>query len=399
MTQGAFTNWRSTVWCRARAVVRIWLAALALVAMTGMAMPVRAQPASASSPAFTVRDVAVDRTAATAAAAREGALIEGQRVALRRVLERLAPRTEYRRLPTVSDARIADLIENLEIQQERTSSVRYIATLTFRFRSADIRTLLRNAGIPFAETVAKPALVLPVLRRDGLVLLWDEQNIWRDAWNRVPLGDGLAPLVMPRADLSDISDINATQASRGDDRRIAAITGRYGIAGAVVSEATLELNAAGRPVLQVSVSRYGAASPEQTTLESYTAEGNEDDAALLQRAATLTARAIEERWKNEQLLQFGREAKLTVLVTYGDIRDWVAIQRRLGEMTQVRGSDIVTLSKSEAVMNLSYIGDESQLRLAMAQRDLELTPATGTLAVADWRLTLAPSASVLRARR
>ena len=141
------------------------------------------------------------------------------------------------------------------------------------------------------------------------------------------------------------------------------------------------------------------ASPEQTTLESYTAEGNEDDAALLQRAATLTARAIEERWKNEQLLQFGREAKLTVLVTYGDIRDWVAIQRRLGEMTQVRGSEIVTLAKSEAVMNLSYIGDESQLRLAMAQRDLELTPATGTLAVADWRLTLAPSASVLRARR
>ena len=66
-------------------------------------------------------------------------------------------------------------------------------------------------------------------------------------------------------------------------------------------------------------------------------------AALLQRAATLTARAIEERWKNEQLLQFGREAKLTVLVTYGDIRDWVAIQRRLGEMTQVRGSEIVTL--------------------------------------------------------
>ena len=68
-------------------------------------------------------------------------------------------------------------------------------------------------------------------------------------------------------------------------------------------------------------------------------------------------------------------------------------------MTQVRGSEIVTLAKSEAVMNLSYIGDESQLRLAMAQRDLELTPATGTLAVADWRLTLAPSASVLRARR
>jgi hypothetical protein len=356
------------------------------------------QPAGVPN-AFTVRDVAVDRTAATAAAAREGALIEGQRLALRRMLERLTPRTEHRRLPTVSDARIADLLENLEVQEERTSTVRYIATLTFRFRAADIRTLLRNASIPFAETAAKPALVLSVLRRDGLLLLWDEQNAWREAWNRVTLGDGLAPLVLPRADLADISDINATQASRGDDRRIASIAGRYGVAGAVVAEATLEHGTAGRSVLQVAVSRYGVASGEQTVLESYAADANEDEAALMQRAAIATARAIEERWKNEQLLQFGREGKITVLVSYADIRDWVAIQRRLGEMTQVRGSEIVTLARSEAVVTLSYIGDDSQLRLALAQRDLDLSPAVGTLAGVDWRLTLAPGASVVRQRR
>jgi hypothetical protein len=374
----------------------LWLFALFL-GVSGT-HPVAAQPAG-SSPAYTVRDVAVDRTAATAAAARDAALIEGQRVALRRVLERLAPRTEYRRLPTVSDARISDLLENLEIQEERRSTVRYIARLTFRFRAEDIRTLLRNANIPFAETVAKPSLVLPVLRRDGLVLLWDEPNAWRDAWNRMSLSDGLAPLLLPRGDLADISDINALQASRGEDRRIAAIAGRYGVTSVVVAEATLDTGTAGRPVLQVSVGRYGGAAPDQTVLESYVADANEDEAALMQRAVVATARAIEERWKNEQLLQFGREGKLTVLVTYGDVRDWAAIQKRLGEMTQIRGSEIVTLTRSEAVLNLMYFGEESQLRLAMAQRDLELSPASGTLATADWRLTLAPSASVVRPRR
>lgn len=394
MTQGALTDWR---WA-ARRCARGLVGLLWLVAVFA-ALPADAQPAAAPS-AFTVRDVTVDRTAATAAAAREAALIEGQRVALRRLLERLAPRSEYRRLPSVSDARLADVIETIEVQEERTSTVRYIGRLTVRFRAADIRTLLRNANIPFAETVAKPSLVLPVLRRDGLVLLWDEPNAWRDAWNRMSsLGDGLAPLVLSRGDLADISDINAEQASRGEDRRIRAIAGRYGVAGAVVAEATLDTGTTGRPVIQVSIGRYGGATPDQTVLESYAADGNEDEAALMQRAATATSRAIEERWKNEQLLQFGREGKLTVLVTYGDVRDWVAIQKRLGEMTQIRGSDIVTLTRSEAVVNLTYLGDEGQLRLALAQRDLELTPATGTLATADWRLTLAPSASVVRQRR
>lgn len=394
MTQGALTDWRSAACCRVRRLAGLLGFVLLLVTTPGLVV---AQPAGPS--AFTVRDVAVDRTAATAAAARDAALIEGQRVALRRLLERLAPRTEYRRLPTVSDARLADLIETLEVQEERASSVRYIAKLGFRFRAQDIRTLLRNASIPFAETVAKPSLVLPVLRRDGLVLLWDEPNAWRDAWNRMSLSDGLAPLVLPRGDLADISDINAMQASRGEDRRIAAIAGRYGVAGAVVTEATLDTGTTGRSVMQVSVGRYGGASPDQTVLESYTAEASEDEAAFMQRVAVATARTIEERWKNEQLLQFGREGKMAVLVTYGDVRDWAAIQKRLGEMTQIRDTSIVTLTRSEAVVNLTYLGDEGQLRLALAQRDLELSPATGTLAAADWRLTLAPNASVVRTRR
>ncbi len=369
------------------------LVVLALVA--GTAGAAFAQQGTVS-PAFTIRNVAVDRTAASATVAREAALLEGQRIALRRLLERLTPRSEHRRLPNPNDLRIGDLIENLEVQEERTSSVRYIATLTFRFRPEEIRTLLRNATVPFAETVAKPYLVLPVLRRDGLTLLWDEPNPWRAAWSRMPGTDGLAPLVLPRGDLSDISEINAEQAARGDDRRLAALVGRYGVNGVHVAEATFDGGGA-RPALQVSVTRYGGPTPD-VVIESYTAEPAEDANALMLRAAASSARAIEDRWKNEQLLQFGREEKLTIAVNYDDVRDWVLIQRRLAELTLIRQSDIVSLTRHEAVLALTYIGDENQLRLALAQRDLELAPVTTSTSTAAWRLTLVRAAGA-RTRR
>jgi hypothetical protein len=358
------------------------LAAAAWLAWAGMAA------AQLETSAFTIRDVSVDRTAATAAAARDAALLEGQRTAFRRLLERLVPRSEQRRWPNPSDARLGDLVENFEVQTERTSAVRYIATLTYRFRAEEIRSLLRIASVPFAETYSKLYLVLPVLRREGLTLLWDEPNPWRAAWNGSPALDGLMPIRLPLGDLADISEVNAEQAARGDAARLAPLMARYGAAGVFVADATLEAGAGGRPVLQVAVSHIGGAAGDQTVIESFTAEAGEEEAALMARAVRGTARAIEERWKSEQLLQFGREAKLTVTVAYGTIGDWVAIQKRLAELPHVRRTEIISLSRSEAVVDIAYLGDENQLRLALAQRDLELTAAPLAPSGIPWRLSL-----------
>ncbi len=344
--------------------------------------------------AFTVRDVTVDRTAATATAAREAALMDGQRAAFRRLLERLVPRSEYRRLPNLSDARISDLVENFEVQNERTSPVRYIGTLTYRFHPDDVRTLLRNANIPFAETYAKPYLVLPVLRDSGATLLWDDPNPWRAAWGRLPPADGLVPLVLPRGNLTDVSDINADQAHGGDEARLQAIATRYGVAGVYVADAALDTSAPGRAVLQVSLSAYGGPTGEQTVVDSYTANPGEDNDALFQRAAVEVTRGIEERWKSEQLLQFGHEATLSVLVTYDDIGQWVGIRRRLADLAIIRRADVTSLTRHAATINLDYIGDDNQLRLALAQRDLQLVPAGDNAAPGTpWQLVPAGSST------
>jgi Uncharacterized protein conserved in bacteria (DUF2066) len=370
------------------------LASTLIMLMLAAAVPVMAQGRS-DSPAFTVRNVVVDRTAATAAAAREAALVDGQRTALRRLFERLVPRSEYRRLPNPSDSRISDLVENFEVQSERTSAVRYIASLTYRFRPDDVRNLLRNANIPFAETYAKPYLVLPVLHDQGVALLWDDPNPWRAAWARAAPFDGLAPLILPKGDLADVSDINADQARAGDDQRLTAISRRYGVAGVYVADAVLDSSDTGRTLLQVTLSVYGAAMGEQTMVDSYVAAAGEDNDALMQRAAVETTRGIEERWKSEQLLQFGREAALTVSVSFDDVAQWVAIRRRLADLALIRRSDIVSLTRHQAILTLGYIGDDGQLRVALAQRDLELLPADAGsgAAGAQWQLKLTASAN------
>ena len=378
-TQPAQTDARP---CGGAAPWRLALAGalLCFAAVLASGVPVRAQAVRGDTLAFTVRDVPVDRTEVTAAAAREAALLDGQRLAFRRLLERLVPQADYGQLPKLSDAQISDLVQNYEVQSERTSAVRYIATLTYRFKPDDVRTLLRTANIPFAETYAKPYLVLPVLREQGVALLWDSPNPWRDAWGRLPPFDGLAPLVLPKGDLADISDINADQAHSGDDQRLTAIARRYGVAGVYVADAELDTPVSGPATLQVSLIGYGGAGGEQTFVDTYTAATGEDTDAFLQRAALAVTQEIEERWKSGQLLQFGHETTLPVLVNYDDIGQWVALRRRLADLAIIRRTDVVSLTRRQAVINLVYIGDDNQLRLALAQRDLALVavspPAT-----------------------
>ncbi|HEX2117265.1 MAG TPA: DUF2066 domain-containing protein [Alphaproteobacteria bacterium] len=354
---------------------------LLLALVLGMAAASSTAAAQAP-PVFTVRNVEVDQTANTAAEAREAAFAEGQRKAFRQLLERLTPRAQQNRLPRATAAQIADLIENFEVQSERASAVRYIATYTFRFNPDGIRTLLRRANVPFSETYARPLVVLPVYHEGDVAVLWDEPNPWLAAWRALPPSDGLQPLIVPLGDLSDIGMISADQAQRGDAERVAGIAGKYGAGGVVLVEALIDRSAAGRVVAQVATTRFDG-SGDQTLVESYTAGAGEEADALLVRAAAQTANAIEEQWKSDVALQFGQEASLVTEVVFAALADWVAMRERLAETAMIRRTEVLNLSRNRAQLELHFIGSESGLRLALAQKDLVLDRDN-----AGWQLSL-----------
>ena len=161
--------------------------------------PARAQERAGNDDLFAARDVPIDETAATAAAAREIAIREGQRQALARVLQRLTPREEHARLPQPSDADIATMVANIQVENEKTSATRYLSNLTVSFRKDAIRDLLRRAAIPFSETRAPLTLMLPVLHQGDEFRLFDDTNPWWLAWRDLQLQpNALLPLITRR---------------------------------------------------------------------------------------------------------------------------------------------------------------------------------------------------------
>lgn len=93
---------------------------------------------------LTVRGVAVDVAAENSAAARDKALVAGQRQAFEQLWNAQAPEKP---VPKLSDEQIGDLVRDFTVQSEKTSGTRYVATLTYRFRSAATERLLSKSGI------------------------------------------------------------------------------------------------------------------------------------------------------------------------------------------------------------------------------------------------------------
>ena len=325
---------------------------------------------------FYVTGVEVDVTAETAATAREQALARGEAIAFDRLLQRLVRAVERDRLPEFSANEIAGYVRDFAVAREQTSAVRYIATLDVRFKATEVRRLLLDYGVAFAETPSKPVIVLPVYRRAGAVLLWDDPNPWLEAWRQRPATDGLVPLVLPQADLTDIVAIGAEQAVKGDWQRLSVIASRYGAHDALVVLATFVVGD-GPPMLEVTLTRYGTALDAQTLVRTFDAGADEGPDDLLRRAAVGLAREVEDAWKRDNRMAFGRPAVMAVTVPVGGLGDWLAIRGRLERVAVVRRIELVLLSRDEVRVNLHYIGESEQLVLALEQADLVLGDREG----------------------
>src|SRR5277367_352436 len=238
-----------------------------LLAAAGFLLTFAAHAQSRLPSLYTVSNVAVDATAQSATQARDIARAEGERRGFRMLLERLTLKEDWGRLPKVNDGDLLELVQDFEVVSERSSTVRYLATLTFRFRPEPVRRLLRDQGIPFTETRSKPLVVLPVLTTGSQNLLWDDPNPWRAAWGKLAIGDGLVPMQVPLAELADVQAISADQAMKGDKGALAEIGRRYGNDDVLVAQAALS-GSGDQRVLQITTARYGAGFADQTWVDS-----------------------------------------------------------------------------------------------------------------------------------
>lgn len=330
---------------------------------------------------FSVSDVSADARAADEFAAKSNGIAQAQTNALRMLLERLTLKEDHDRLPNLDLAAVTGMVRDFSVDREKFGGGHYLASLTVRFKADGVRKILRDANIPFAETASRPVLVLPIFQTAGSTELWDDTNPWFSAWSRLGRIDGLLPLLLPVRDLSDVSTISAEEAVLGERTKLTAIADRYGAGEILVVIASLAVEQSdGMLRADVAISRYGGTDNDQTVFRRFDAKtGMSRDDLLADAARTLANEAVEA-WKRENILEESVEQRISASVPIRGLNDWLAVRRRLAAIAPLKEFVVLQLSVDRAEVELAYVGTADQLRLAMAQSDLDLTyqPDTAT---------------------
>jgi len=322
---------------------------------------------------FTVRDLPVDRRAATEVAAKDAAIAEGRQRALTMLLQRLTLPEDWGRLPTIPAAETEALIRNISVSDERIGGGRYLANVTYRFRPSAVRPILTGAGIAYSETASRPMVVLPIFESPSGTKLWDEGNVWFEAWSGIEPMQGLAPLIVPMGDLSDVSAIGLQQALAGEPEAIGRIAGKYRAGGALAVVARPTPVAGGGLGLTVTVTGYGRGWEGTSFVETIAPIAGEAPEALYLRSAQAASVAVERYWKQANLISAAQgEQRIAVTVPLADLRAWLAVQSKLSKLVIVRRTEVKELTISAAELDILYTGDLAQLRRGLSQQNLGL---------------------------
>ena len=322
-------------------------------------------PTTARDEIFVVRNIYVDATADTTALAREQAFADGRAVAFSQLVSRLAVDSGQLDEDTLTDEDITSLLQAFEVNDERTTTGRYIANLTFAFDPAAVRSLLQSRLVDFTETVSKPVLVIPIFRSAQGTRLWDSPNPWMEAWLDFFDTERLVPVVVPFGDLADVADISIPEALTGDPESLRKIADRYEAGDAIVALA--EPFDGG---LSVTLNRYsetGAPSVETLLVPSADSLGS-----LLTSGVQQSTETIEAEWRERTRVRPSDNNVLAVLVPVAVAADWFQTQARLARVPTITATKIISLSATEAVLEFEFIGSETQLQTALAQQNLTL---------------------------
>ena len=344
-------------------------ATVALVCLSAVALSV-----VCSSPAradlYSINSVEVDETAKDAVEAKSKAVADGQKRALDTLLHRLTRGEDREKLPEFSTRDIAQLMDGMSVENERTSGTRYIATLSIRFRAENIRDMLLQFDVPYADEQAAGVLLLTVWRAGGgASTLWDPPNPWRDAWAELNVENSITPLFMPLGDLTDISTITVSDVLAGDEEKLAAIRDRYAVENVLIATAE---SASGGGV-RVSMKGNTAVGPVDFG-DVFAADPGAAVEATAAKAARMLLTRIEEEWKANHL-QRGRPEgiNMRVAVPFAGLGEWNVIRERISETEGVGAIDVRQLSAKGAVVDIVFSGDLGQLETQLAQNGFELT--------------------------
>ena len=330
---------------------------LLFAAILLFAVPAAAQDSSL----YTVSGVHVDATGSSTTEALNAAIAQGRSKAFQILYRRLTRQLDWGRQPALDAAGLLRISRGYNLANERRSTTRYVADVTYMFNPEAVARTLRAAQIAFSQTAAKRILVIPMSPAAG-------HGPWAQALLAPAFRDSAVPFSLLAAeDDAALAALNFDAATWNDVSAVAVKNH--------VTEVGLVQVVGANGKLTVNIRRLGVG--EQPAKTSVDVPLLQTVGATYPAAAQAAVRAIEDMWKTRSAIDFSQRGRLTADVRIASLAQWSEIQTALASVSNVTGMTVTAIDTSYARITIAYLGGVDQLREACTGAGLSLTNRGG----------------------
>jgi hypothetical protein len=310
---------------------------------------------------YTVSGVHVDATGASSTEALNAAITQGRGKAFQTVYRRLTRQADWARQPTLDAAGLLRISRGYNISNERRSTTRYVADVTYMFNPEAVARTLRASQIAYSQTAARRILVIPM--SPGV-----NHGPWAQALMAPAFRDSQVPFTVSSAE--DDASLMALDFDAATWNDVAGVAVKNH-----VSEVGLLQAVYANGKMTVNIRRLGVGEqPAKTSLEVPMLQ---TVGTTYPAAAQAAVRAMEDLWKTRSAIDFSQRGRITADVRISSLAQWGEIQTSLGSVSNVTGMTVTAMTMNYARINLGYQGGIDQLREAVGGAGLSLTNRGG----------------------
>ncbi len=315
---------------------------------------------------YTVKGIMVDASAPSAVEAQTIAINQGRDKAWGVLYHRLTKAQDWPHQPQLDVTTSQRLIRSYQVNNERRSTTRFVASMTYVFNPDAVRRILRQANIAYADAQANPILIIP------LAPGYAPHTPWTQAWDNPRYRQGAVPLVLPVGDAVDSQALASVKFGKATWQDLEPVASRVH-----AKEAFLVYLQPAPNQLIVKFMRLGPGNAPSLPDATTPVPPRTPLPKALASAADTAATAIADAWKSHSAIDFGKRAKLTASVRFETLESWSELLQKLSTVTTVADVNVAAMDIGEARITITYVGTADQLNEALGRVGLALNNDDG----------------------
>lgn len=305
---------------------------------------------------FAVGGIHVDASGPSASAAQLTAMAQGRPKAWAILYKRVTKQQDWGRQPNLDDAMLQRIIRTFTVKNEKRSTTRYVADVTYTFSPEGVGRVLQSGGIGYTQLQVKRIILVPMAPN------YSSSSLWTAAFSGTRYSGTSVPFALPSA--SDQGTLGSFDAITWNDVQPIAARIR-------ASEAVLVQVLPAGDHLTINLKRVGAGQlPTTTTFDVPLLKGGA--AGTYSAAADAAVHGIEDFWKSHPA-EFASAGRLTADVRISSLSQFGALQTQMMGVANVTGVNVVAMDIGEARVSIAYLGGTDSLKEALSSRGVYLT--------------------------